>query len=174
VENPIKGRKSFLDAFEVTSRLIQRYSIVERTYHKRFQEEEEEEEDRSSQENEFLKDAITSLYKSVLVYQARVLRHLAHREARRILSNTFKPEQWEELRQAIQKEEEACDRLSQSIDQQSHLLVEEELRKQSRNIEKFRDELEASLKQQLDAIEVTPLNFYLLSNAYILFRRSKA
>jgi hypothetical protein len=169
VENPIKGRESFLDAFEVTSRLIQRYSIVERTYHKRF-----EEENRSSQENEFLKDAITSLYKSVLVYQAQVLRHLAHHEARRILSNTFKPAQWDELLQAIQKEEDACDRLSQSIDQESHLLVEEELRKQSCNIEKVRDKLEASFKQQLDAIEVTPLkSFYLLSNAYILFRWSK-
>ena len=169
MENPIKGRKSFLDAFGVTSRLIQRYSIVERTYHKRF-----EEENRSSQENELLKDAITNLYKSVLVYQARMLRHLAHHEARRILSNTFKPEQWNELLQAIQKEDDACDRLSQSIDQKSHLLVEEELHKQSRNIEKIRAKLEASLKQQLDAIEVTPLNFHLLSNAYILFRRSRA
>jgi len=154
VENPIKGLKIFLDAFEVMSRLIQRYSIVERTYHKGFQEE-----NQSSQGNESLKDAITSLYKSVLVYQARVLRHLARLEARGIPSDTFEPGRWAELLQAIQGGEDACDRLSQSIDPDSHLLVEEELRKQLRNIEKVRDKLETSFKQQLDAIEVTPLSF---------------
>jgi hypothetical protein len=113
-----------------------------------------------------LENAITSLYSAILVYQAYALRHLEHSSARRILNDTFKPDQWINRLQDTKKEEEKCDKLLGTLDRESLQL---ELNMQLRQVEKVRSDLMNSFQQQLDEIKVTRLNCYLLSDADSFF-----
>jgi hypothetical protein len=156
VENPIKGHASFLESIETTTLVIQQYTLVENIYGKKL-----EEENNLSKENWLrqdpnpLKEAITVLYKSILVYLAQVIRHLAHREACRILSNTFKPDQWDALIGTIKKHRDECDRLLGYLGQELQQSMAKAAREQSNKIENIRKSLDASFKQQLDEIKVT-------------------
>jgi hypothetical protein len=137
VQNPIKGQKSFVEAFEVTSNIIQRFTAVEQTY--QFE----------GQQN--LQDAIIELYCRVLVFQARALRHLVHHTARKILSDTFKPEQWSTQRDGIKEQEKECDK---ALSDEVRMKVQMKLKEQSQNIENIRNAMRDSFKQQLDGIKV--------------------
>jgi hypothetical protein len=106
------------------------------------------------------------LYSAILIYQAHALRHLARGSARRILNNTFKPDQWRDLLQEIKAKEKNCDKLLDTLGRESLQL---ELNKQSAQVEKLRSDMMNSFQQQLDEIKVTHLNCYLLSDADSFF-----
>ena len=141
MQNPIKGQERFLIAFEETCLLIQRFSIVECSH--------------KFEENTHLEKTITELYCLILVHQASALRHLARHTARRILSDTFNPEQWDSHRQRIKSKEKEC---NDALDDDSKKFIFGELEKQSRNIEDARSDMRDSFKQQLDEIRVTRSN----------------
>jgi len=168
VENPIKGRESLMEGFQVISRLIQRFVIVERIYSKTVGHSMEDGKQEGGKGD--LEEAITSLYSCILVYQARALRYLDHHKVRRVLSDTFKPEQWKDLLQKIKKQEEECDKLGKTLDQE---LLHKGFAEQSSNIEIFRENLMSSFKQQLDNIEVTSSGCHLMNDADPLGRTSK-
>lgn len=102
------------------------------------------------------------MYSAILVYQAHALRYLEHRSARRILNDTFKPDQWINRLQDIKQEEEKCDKLLDTLGRES---LQREFNKQSEQVKKVRSGLMNSFQQQLDGIKVTRLNRYLLSDA---------
>ena len=168
MENPIKGRESFMEGFEVISRLIQRYVIVERIYSKTVDHSMEDRKQEGGKRD--LEEAITRLYSCILVYQARALRHLDHRKVRRVLSDTFKPQQWEDLLQKIKKQEKECDKLGKTLDQE---LLRNGFAEQSSRITTLGEKLMSSFKDQLDNIKVTSSGCYLIKDADPPSRTSK-
>lgn len=140
-----------MEALKETSRLIQRYSIVERTYSRDISHAMER--GMFERKNLPLENAIISLYSAILVYQALALGHLEHRNARRILSDTFKPDQWENRLQGIKIEEGKCDKL---LDTHYRESVQLELHRQSGQVE----EMMKSFQQQLVEMKVTRLELF--------------
>jgi hypothetical protein len=158
VENPIKGHASFVESIDSMTLLIQQYSIVENIYAKKLKEENSSSrENWARQDTTPLKEAITRLYKSILVYQAHVLRHLAHNKALRILSNTFNPAQWDEQLVTIEKHARGCEDWLAKLGEELLQSMASELGKQSNDLKDFQKSLEASFKRQLDDIKVTHL-----------------
>jgi len=134
LKNPIKGQKTLLQAIEVTSGLMQRFSVVETTYY--------------ITDTSNLESSVVELYFRILVFQASVLRHLHHRMARKILSDTFKPDQWEARLQQIREQEVECNKF----------LKDETRRKiesQSEIIKELRKEVKDSFSGQLVEIRVS-------------------
>ena len=135
LKNPIKGQKTLLQAIDVTSDLIQRFGFVEKAY--------------CIVENDSnLGSSIIELYRLILVFQARVLRHFHHRTPRQILSDTFKPTQWEGRLNEITDQEKQCNILLQDD-------TANEIRKESERIRKMHSDFKTSFKGQQDAIRVS-------------------
>src|SRR5271168_1580889 len=134
-----------MDGLEVMSHMIQRYSIVEGIHsgtagHPMGDGKQEE-------QNRILEDAITRLYSRILVYQASALRYLAHHKFLKVLSDTFKPEQWKNLIDDITKQDVECEKL---LTTQGQNYLREKFQEQMFNIERLRGDLMSSFMQQLD------------------------
>jgi hypothetical protein len=134
VQNPVKGQQNFLDAINMISGLIRRFDKVEDAY-------------RIEEANSLLQDAIINLYRRILILQGKALQYLAHHQARRILSDTFKPEQWKDEILNIKKQEEECNKILTDK-------MREALKTQSKKIEDIREEVTKLFKQSLAGIQV--------------------
>jgi hypothetical protein len=119
---------------DVTSGIMQRFLVVEKTY-------------KVAEPALNLRDSLIELYFRILVFQARALRYLDRHRAVRILSDTFDPGRWKQRLEDIQDQEKKCNVFLN--DEMRH-----ELGKQSLSLQRQRGELEASHKQQLEAIKV--------------------
>jgi hypothetical protein len=96
LENPIQGQETFLESIDVASGSMQRFLVVESTYRV------------AAGPASNLEDSIIELYFCILAFQARALRYLVHHRALGILSDTFKPSQWEDEVKKIREKEQDC------------------------------------------------------------------
>jgi hypothetical protein len=116
---------------------MQRFLVVENTYC-------------ITDKTSHLESSVVELYFRILVFQASALRHLDHRLTRTILSDTFKPSQWDDQLQKIREQEEECNKL---LSDETRRQIES----QSGNIQELRKKVEDSFSRQLVEIRVSLL-----------------
>jgi hypothetical protein len=134
VKNPIQGQRNLLNAFHSISEIIDYFAVVETLP-----------EIAAPQSN--LKDAAIELYCRILTFQAEALKHLTRHTVRRAWSDTIEPNHWSKLLQQIKDQEGTCDK---TLNRDSRLA----LANQSRDIGGLREELQESVKNQMDAFKV--------------------
>ncbi|KAK4095788.1 hypothetical protein N658DRAFT_94963 [Parathielavia hyrcaniae] len=114
IENPIKGQETLLEGFEAVTELLHRFAAVEQSEAVR-------------DPNGLLSKCLVQLYVAIIDFQARAIVHLDHRFARRVLSDTFKKDQWKDLIDTIKERKSLCndaldDSLREQVDKRSEEL----------------------------------------------------
>jgi hypothetical protein len=144
VKNPIQGRKELLEGFHSVIYAIQRSLTVENVPQMR---------NPGSQ----LRTHTVEMYRRILVFQAKALRHLKRRLVGKILSNTFSPSQWSDAVKEILEQEDLCDKVM-TRESQVYLAANQRL------VDKLRKEIRDSFQRQEEVLQVCPAAIsYLIS-----------
>ncbi|KAJ6083697.1 hypothetical protein N7467_007832 [Penicillium canescens] len=133
LENPIKGQRDFLGAFNMISEIINRFAVVETL-------------PQASESKSILREGAIKLYRLVLTFQAEALKYLTRHTIHRVWKNTVDPNHWAELLQGIKDQENIC---NETLTRESSVAVVT----QSRDLSKIRKELRRSVGKQLAAYE---------------------
>ncbi|KAJ5955491.1 hypothetical protein N7501_009770 [Penicillium viridicatum] len=131
LENPIKGQRDFLDAFNVISEIMNRFAVVETL-------------PQASESKSTLREGAIKLYRLVLTFQAEALKYLTRHTIHRVWKNTVDPNHWAQSLQGIKDQENICNEI---LTRESSVAVVA----QSKDLSKIRKELRRSVGNQLAA-----------------------